>query len=340
MNLRKYMSRKYMSLLVGGGICLLLVVVAVTMLVRFRQGYSRANANLDAKVQRLNALNRRDPFPSPENVSQSAKNAEVQAEFFEKLLNLLRHEELEPEEMEPAEFPTMVERTVRELQRRAGVLRAKLPDRFAFGFTRYFVEGGLPEDGDIPRLVVQLKAVDQIFKILFTTKVSEVIAFKREEFEQRETAVAEETSTSRRDRRLPRGPAARTADAAGPQRPQRGGGAGMLYEKEHFTISFVARESSVWELLNRLARSRMLTVVTRVEMETKAGPLQGATRPAAAAGAPGSLASRLLGGGGTERPQTGPLPHDERVVAGREEVTVKLEMDVYRFVVPEEEGQT
>ena len=88
------------------------------------------------------------------------------------------------------------------------------------------------------------------------------------------------------------------------------------------SVSFEAREAAYWDVLNAIAQHPAFMAVADVRLENQLA-------------AEGKLGIRQpvapLGG---ERPVGLPAQypmHDERVVAGRENVVVNLTVDLYRF---------
>jgi hypothetical protein len=66
--------RKNIILVVGGGICLVLIVAAAFMLFRYRSSYAGVASQAQAAEQRLQQLNQRNPFPSEANVLVTQTN--------------------------------------------------------------------------------------------------------------------------------------------------------------------------------------------------------------------------------------------------------------------------
>ncbi|MDD5679315.1 MAG: Amuc_1100 family pilus-like protein, partial [Kiritimatiellae bacterium] len=177
-----------------------------------------------------------------------------------------------------------------------------------------YAVGQLPASGDIPGLVQQLKIIEALCDILREAEITELVAIGRENFEQ----------------------ASRGAEASGGRRgappPEAAGSAPgdnkMVY-RQHFEISIKSRENAVIAMLNLLASRPMFMVVTRVEM---INPRQeysaGGPAPAAASapGAPGATAASSA--------------LERQVILGREELDVKLGLDVYQFApsLPFKEG--
>ena len=60
--------RKHMVLIVGGALCLLALIAAAVFLWRSFGEYKAARGELESSFQRLESLNRREPYPSDENI--------------------------------------------------------------------------------------------------------------------------------------------------------------------------------------------------------------------------------------------------------------------------------
>ena len=329
--------RSNMVLVVGGGISLVLLVIALVVLLKFRGTYERVNAELQDNTVRLNTLKQRDPFPSMENVSVVQTNREQLDNFFAEIYERLSKDQIEPRQLESAEFPLLLEKTIQKLIKHASEVNIPLPQRFAFGFDRYAM-GALPQANDIPRLVVQLKMIEELCGMLYKSKVSDVSTLTREVFEQ---GGAVETSGS--DEQVRGGRRRGGAAAQDAVQGQKSGAVQQdesgLFIRERFTLNFRCKDSVVWEVLNEMARSRLFIVVARVELNNivqdpkKLASVKTVVQPSTAVSAtPG--ATGLAGKGAVT-----PASRDERIVAGRELVNVSLTIDVYRFPVSvSEEG--
>ena len=175
--------KKYMLLMVGGGICLALAIVEVVLLLQFHAAYRQVNDELTASMNRLNNLYQRDPYPSDENVHSMNEQVKVLETFFDRLYSLAQAGQIEPEKMEPAQFPQLLGEIIRPLHGRAADTGVKLPTRFAFGFDRYAL-GELPISEDIPRLVVQLKTMNVLVGLLYQARISEIQSIQRTVFEK------------------------------------------------------------------------------------------------------------------------------------------------------------
>jgi hypothetical protein len=306
--------RKNIVLVVGGGVALALFIVALVVLLKLQGRYRTVHGELTSAKSRLDALHRRDPFPSQENIAIVHTNQAALSDYMEELRNSLLKEQLETEQIETAEFAPLLEKTSRRLMQRAAVGGVKLPDRFAMGFDRY-AAGALPSHGAIPRLVVQLKTVDVICNLLVDARVSEIVNVERTAFEG---GVVEETDAEA----VPVFTRRRSQQAAAERAPVDTevpmAETNELYGVERIKVSFTARDASVWEVLNALARVRAFVTVVDVKIENTIPTTVFTERKPPSA------------------PQAGMAvvvhpTHEERVVSGREPIRVDLVLDVYRF---------
>ena len=309
--------RKHIVLMVGGGLALVLLVVALYFLFRLQGQFGVVNRELDSAHQRLQMLNARNPFPSEENVQKMKQNrAELQAMALQ-LQEQLQQNQRAPEAMEPAEFAPRLERTSRRLVQRAQESGVVLPEGFAFAFARY-AAGELPAASAVPRLVEQLGAVETICDILFQARIASLDLLQRELFD--ESGLANETEVFE-NRRTTRRSSAESAPTLSQVPPAE---ASDLYEVERLTLSFHARETAAWDVLNAMARSPTFMAIADIRMENTL---------AATAVLGKKTALAPLGGG--DRASTNVAlqypSHDERVVAGRELVSVSLVVDLYHF---------
>lgn len=308
--------RKHIVLMVGGGLAVVLLVVALVMLFRFQGRYGVVNRELDSARGRLQQLMGRNPYPSAENIDKTKQNlAEVKTMAMQ-LQELLQRSQISGETMEPAEFAPLLERTSRRLVQRAQESGVILPEGFAFGFPRY-AAGELPTPESVPRLVAQLRAVEVLCDVLFQAKIAQIDALHREVFDEGSGGDSEPiASDSRRNARRVQtedAPVVSSVPAAETNE---------LYSVERLMVDFQARETAAWDALNALVRNPVFMAIADVRLENKlaaAGQL-GKKQPVTPAGgdrAPGLAA---------QYPS-----HDDRVVAGRENVGVYLVIDLYHF---------
>ena len=313
--------RKYTTLIVGCSISLLLLIAGVVFLIKYQSDYKQTKNQLNSAREQLDRLNRRKPYPSQENIALQQQNLEHISAAFSNLVAGLSKGQIAPEPLEPAGFAPMLEEMVRSFYKKASDNGIKLPESMNLGFARY-AAGDLPAREAIPRLIVQLKTIRNVCEILFNSRISELKSVEREVFDVVEQQA---TDTSESERRS-------TRRATGRQAAPTAGQSGLmdfplvasnsLYSVERIGISFSARESVVWEVLNALSKSSDFMVISDVQISNPLEP-SGKTTPvstAAAAPTAGGAPARVI------------YPsHEERIIAGRESVDVKLVIDSYRF---------
>lgn len=300
--------RKNMLLVVGGSISLVLVLLAGFLLFRYQSSYMKVSRELKEATDKLDRLNRANPYPSAENVAQAEKNKESLSHYLANVQEALQRDQIEPEQIEPAEFAALLERSVREIRASAGT--TKLPERTSLAFDRY-AQGELPAVEAIPRLVIQAKTIKALLTVLIASKVDEVLDIQRTVFENVSVDEA----------------APQPVDELGLPPPE----INDLYTAERIKLSFTAREHAAWEVLNALGRSKLFTVVNHAEIRNEA-PVPTATTKSEDEGSTpaGTPATQGL---------TIYKSHEERVIAGREPIRVELAVDVYRFAgQPKPEG--
>jgi hypothetical protein len=311
--------KKNMTLIVGGAITLVLLIILLVLMLKFNSSYQKVNRQLQSAQQRLTILNGRDPFPSEENVSVVQTNLAVLQNFFHTLMASLQQGQAESRKLETAEFNLLLDRTNRRLYQRASAMKVALPLRFAFAFDRY-AAGTLPDSVDVPRLVTQLEAVELLCGLLYASKVSEILAIERPVFEAAARSALTETFTDSQQQRYggeqsaaaPATPADETyMDPSG------------LFSRERYVLTFRGRDTAVLAFLNAVAANKRFVVVTRLQLENEMGiPKVGAPVVSAAGGPTPPVAP------------AGPAAREQRIVAGREIVKVIVEVEVYRFQAP------
>lgn len=334
--------RKHMVLVVGGGIALVLMLVALFMLFRFYRAYDRVNMDLQSTMSRLNTLQDRAPYPSRANIAATQTNLVVFQNYFDTLFASLKEGQIEPVEMEAAKFTPLLRDGILRVSKRAQDAGVLLPPTFAMGVERY-KQGALPSGADVPRLVVQLKTLGALCAILIDMKVSEIITVKRSIFEQ--GAVSQESSPAdagRWGRWGAGGPGGGPPQEAAPAQASQAEVVDPtgLFSIEHYTLEFKCHEKSLWDVLNALAKSKLFAVVTSVTVANDSptpkigAKAQAPVVPGTPAAAPGFPPG--MPGSAVAAPVAAPLgevkAHDQRVIAGRELVKVVLDVDVYRFL--------
>ncbi len=323
------MNRKYMPLVIGGVLVLILVLGLGYMLLSAKGNYADRRMNLDREQQKLRNLTNRNPFPADTNVVIIGKQKDVFVEYLGELLDALKKGQSSAGNFTRDRFRQLAEDKLRELTDEARKRNVILPPNFGFGFQRY-AEGNLPPDQEMERVVDQFKSTAILCDLLFKAGISELIAVERTVFERDAQPAPVEETYGRRSR------GREEAETQAPKLDLQVDPHG-LYTKEHYQFTYKARDDAQWQVLNRLAKGTPFTVVTRVDISNPARPV--VTPPAAKTdespmppvstsgwAAPGSLTSH--------KPEAEILPRDLRVTAGRDLPTIVLDVDMYRFLEP------
>ncbi len=316
--------KKHMVLIVGGGVTLVLVLGAVFVLFRLSMSYGRVDSELQDALRRLNVLCYRDPYPSEVNVALVQTNLADLRTYHTELMKFLLDGQIDPANLERAQFKILLGNTIRKLQARSNSLAIELPQRFGFGFDRY-AKGDLPAPGDVPRLVLQLKQVEAICMLLSQARISSIQSIGRQEFEASAQVVANEEAR--------RGEEAAPQEASAPVPKEAWTDSSGLFSRETYVVTFTGKDSAVWDFLILCSKARPFIVVSRINEESTPPIL--AAQPT---GEPGTTPSPAESTGAAGAPVV--LSHDQRIASGREPVTVTAEVDVYRFLRQEkQEGQ-
>ncbi|MBI2438704.1 MAG: hypothetical protein HYV36_07835 [Lentisphaerae bacterium] len=275
-----------------------LLLLALAGLFAAQRQYSRQARALDQATIRLQQLYRREVFPVAANVRKEAENLKDVIDRYNELNELLRAGQADAQPMEAAKFMQFLEHSLRQLRDRLQNARIKFPERYAFGFDKY-ASGQLPAPGDIPRLVQQLKIIEELCAVLQDAAITELIAIEREQFE---------LSAPGSGRRSAPPPAA----ASGTSYPA------SVVSSQRFKIAVKATENAAIEMLNLLAGRPLFMVVTRIET----------TNPNQAynSGSPAAVSGDSAG-----RAPPGAADRERKVIMGNEQLDVKLDLDVYQF---------
>ena len=324
------MNRKYMPLVIGGVLVLVVVLGLGYLLFSAKSNYADRRTNLEREQLKLRNLTNRNPFPADTNVVILSKQKAVFETYLGDLLGVLKQGQTPVGDLTRDRFRQLAEAKLRELTDEARKRNVVLPANFAFGFQRY-AEGNLPPDDEMERLVDQFKSIAILCDVLFKAGISELEAVERTVFERDAQPAPVEESYGRRTR------GREEAEVQAPKLDLQVDPLG-LYTKEHYQFTYKAKDEAQWEVLNRLAKGMPFTVVTRVEITNLAKPVvtppqtkpeQHAAAPVSTAGwaAPGSLQP-------PPKPEIEILPRDLRVTAGRDLPTIVLDVDMYRFLEP------
>lgn len=283
----------------GAVILMALIIVSVKLNAAIRQ-YSDDKNALQMVMNRKQQLDRRNPYPSLENVRQETENFNDILDGYDELNETLRAGQIEPQAMQPAVFMSLLERELRQIRNQLNTSKITCSAKCAFGFDRYTL-GKPPAAEDIPRLAQQLKIITALCQAISRAGVSELLSITREEFEANDQSDA----SARRRRSAPPPTPTPAAWPTSEQWPD-----DTLYSVQHFWLNIKASETAAIDLLNLLARLPMFTVTTSLLM-TSAMP---ASSPAAAPVAPEPSAIQ-----------------ERKILIGKELVNLQLELDVYQF---------
>ena len=346
--------RKYLFLTASGGLTLLLSLVAVFFLIKYASHHQAVTANLQTASAKLDALKRRNPFPSVENVQLATTNLAQLTEKFNEFMKALARDQYQARRMEPAQFPLLLQKTLTGLNTAAETNSVAVPDLFAYGFDRY--AKSLPIKEDLPRLARQLHGLDQVCRVLFAAPIHDLTGVERHVFEDSPAAGAAPGAVpgDRVMRRIESASGGGSADAAAGYYEEPSG----LFVRERMIFTFTAKESALWQILNNLPRLQAFCVVAGIDIVNPTpkpvrvtADAAGAAAAAAAVGTvphgPGPravvpentpMAPVVLAAGGTNAPAFVPK-RDQRVVAGRLETEqVKMKVDFYYFKQPGDTG--
>ncbi len=359
--------RKNLVLVVGAGICAVLLLVALFFLFRYQGQYREVTRDLKQARTRLGQLNDRKPFPSSKNVEAAEANRDLLQDHFDVIMSNLDRATIPSESIEPAEFAPMLERMLRAIQNKADAQGVALPEEFTYRFEE-FARGALPEPRTIDRLVRQLRMVDVISQLLVESRISAIESVERTRFEHEE---AEDEFSGRGNARtstrpIPRAPSTSRAERGGivPGFGTRGLASVIpaaepseLYRVERFRIVFSGNESAVWEALNRLLRADLFMVIADLQLTNLGAGLGEKTDVRSMmttlqnrAGTPGTRRPGVMGQPAPTRRMPGMMepgsdvaptviiPREDRIVAGREQVRAEVTIDVYQFERPSDDG--
>jgi len=310
--------RKHKVLIIGGGIGMVLLMVALAFLYRSAPAYRTQNKAIDRQYRRLAELNTRNPFPSVENVEQLEKNLSRLDQHNHALADVLGRDPFPPDVIESAGFSAMAQSVIERFRRRADEAGTHLPERLEAGFAQYASGGVVPAAEHVPRLSRQLYSVERVADVLVDCGVTSIDMLTREDFEKPMTA-----APSRRRRGADPLPAVEEegrseASVVGPN---------DLYYAERIGVEFVATEAKTWLVLERLASVPHFMVVTEFSQITQTEILS--HNPDEFSDAADAELQNFLESGILTGDQA--ILRDERIVAGNEILNVSLSVWVYNF---------
>lgn len=321
------MSRKHMPLLVGGVVVLLLSVVLFYFLFSAKGGYGDSFDALTMAQGKLHRLTSRAVFPSPANVQAMGSQLEIYTEYRDALAKAMREGQRPERTIDRDGFRRMLEAGLQKLFNDAREKNVAIAPAMAFGVQRY-LEGNPPADEEIPRLVDQFESIAALCNVLYEAGIGELTSVERTVFEKDALIAVPEEDVGRRGR-------GRADPVAAAPKAELFRDPDGLFTKEHYVLAYRANDVAHRKVLDRLAHGAPFTVVTRMEISNSARPAVVPPRTATESPAPAPVAAGVWQAPGVQvaapAAQVEILPHELRVVAGRELSNVRLEVDVYRF---------
>jgi hypothetical protein len=352
--------KRYRILIVTGGVSLL----ASGLLGFWMMKSNGRNSELEQELQNLDSeisrLTSQKIYPSRQGFEAlKAAQANV-ATRRDEFATVISAGQLPVPPMMSARFGDYAKRMVEQLRTRAAASKkggeqgVVLADP-QFGLKSY-LEGAVPEAGEIPDLMVRLELVNYLSQLLFDAGISELISIEA----NKATAVAAPTDPSMAfpgigSPALPPTAAGRSAKPVDPRaieqiQKER------LFEAVSFTLRFRVYEDHLWEIINRLASDPNQIVLRSIETANgnvtlwpaylKPGRTADTRAAAAAVTAPRRGNNRLdellgmvegLGAGetATETPALLPgLSARRQLTTGGELISVVLELTLYRLKAP------
>ena len=219
-------------------------------------------ADLVAKRATLEQMRGNKPYPSKENADLLQKDRERLTEQYEVLRASVSKSEVKvSDKLDPIVFQQSLFQKRERWRQAAMDAGIKLPERFAFGFSRYFEVAPCAEaKGDdcarrLRLLMKELLVVEKVTDLLITNQVASILAIRRPEVE-----------------------ATPSQDTLGPVSER---APSSVYEMLPFEFQFSCGTSNLREVLNGLSRSKYLFIVRSLTVSTEVIQEQATAVPAA-----------------------------------------------------------
>jgi len=270
-------DKKYILGAAGILLGVMAVVAAVFLFTGIRQ-FGESESKLATAVKEMEQYYRRKPFPSPDNIRVLDAQKQSVAEWIQQVTDILKLKRIAQESLQrsPSKFVNLYGDKSAALRRSARECGVVLKSD-TFGFERYTETGSLPAPEEVPRLTEQLAAIEVISRAIFEEKIRELLEVRREEFETGASrgGSAQATTRSGRAVRSSQSSAGPTAgfipvfQLPGEWRNAAAGqsdAADAVYRKYRFLFRFMATESAIAGLMNRLTQSDLFVVVTALDV--------------------------------------------------------------------------
>jgi hypothetical protein len=213
------------------------------------------------------------------------------------------------------EFQTKLKAKIAEARKSAVASKTVLPAEFAFGFDEY--TSGLPKAEAAAELSSYLDAMVELVKLFMTCGVQSVDVLERSKLPM-EQEPASATSQQRRGQQQ---------TMVGPQ----------IFEKREISVILTLDQGPLQLLISRLANPSDMPFFTslrllRVENQMPEGPLRADVRvPEAVAPVEGGGTTAAAPAADEIKPPP-PAPVDSVPVIGREQLKVRMEIDLLKFI--------
>lgn len=307
--------------------------------------FSEISATYDQQAAELQRLQKLAPYPEEASRKSYEEQKKQYAEAVVNLQRQLSTDSPAPENVGATEFQTRLRDAVAGVVAQARQNNVTLPADFYLGFEQY--RASVPTAAAAPLLAMQLKAYDQIARLLIAQRVDAISVFKRAPLPQ-ESGAAE--------------PAAQPPPAASGGGAAKGGpGAGRggtapslpLVTVYPLEIEFRASPSPFRAVIDEVVKARPFYVLRalRVKNERDKGPLRGALAggptdaagttpnvpPAATPAPPTAGAGRAPIGARLPGLPEPPLPDRPtlRYVVGTEHLEAAVRLEMVRFSPPQ-----
>jgi hypothetical protein len=341
--------RKNSTLIVGGGVALLLLIAALVFLFMSRGSYLENRDAYESTRRKLDQLNNRNPFPSTENVDLLKENLALLTNNYAGLRGKIEAAQIPVEAIEPARFAPMLEAAISDVLERAAAAEVTMPSVAGLGFKDY-AEGKLPPNDPkvLARLVVQVRTLQDVIGAALDAGVSSVDLLQRDDFELR---AAPEPEPESRSTRRSRG--RRDADPVRPKVDAHSYVPGVPmppvnaeFQVERFVVGITGREFSLWTMVNHLMRSDIMYSIADITLENSAREdlgrpvdmnarltaIQNAARTAAQMRQTPMGGMGAPGGGAAQAELTwSDISKEQRYAGGRDLIKATLVVDMFRF---------
>jgi hypothetical protein len=323
--------RKNLPLVIGGGSCAVLLLVALAFLFPANAAYQKQSKILERQYQRLGELNRRKPFPSLENIDREKQNLAQLEYHIVELASGLAGDPFPMEAVDSADFSARAQDVIERFRERAADAGILLPESLEAGFAQYASGGAIPEQKHVPRLSRQLYSVEKVADVLARSGVYSIEALTRDVFETQAAPLSETNDRRRRSRRdaaAPR-PSNNIHTVASVVQPE------GLYTIERVGASFTATEAGAWRVLDLLVSAPHFMVIVEFTHNTQGDILEYNPEAVKRGGEGDDETLRFLEGGILSGSTA--LSRPERIITGKELVHNTILVDVYNVAIAVED---